>query len=689
MRIRPLVPLLAGAALAAGIPQGAASQEGASSKRARTSGFDMLRSWPVMELQGNRVYCAVWNAGELCSTIFEAWGAWPIPLYHPYISASGVQLAGIVAPDAGPWAGDTVGAFIFDLRGTQPHGEAVTKIFSSAHTDRDHWPNGAMIRDPDIFHPTLLGRKYLSDQDAWFRAQDGPNQLSGRSHPMGVLVEHRSLQFNYPDGNEDILYWVFTVYNITASDPGAYAGLDPAIQSEIAAIGSEWVARAEERLGVDLPPSGYRIDSLYAALAMDPDVGLNWRTNNASAVLPFDASIAYKSDFTEPGWSYPPGYATPPFGPYPGFVGAVLMKTPAAEGTGEELGLSLWSNTTNSARFPDPVGVSQLWRYLSGRIDESQGDPPCDVNPPIDRKLCATVQIPDDIRFFQSTGPFSLGPGESATIVVAYVFAWPVASAVEPVGSYVAPGIPPAGPDLVAGTDTLRRIDRAAGWVSHADLDGDGDLSPDEVETVPRSFLHKVKLARDLVAQQFLLPTAPEAPGFFLVPGDNQVTVVWERSATEQTGDPYFASAADPTSGLYEPNFRGHDVEGYRVYRGRSPDNLELVAQFDYQGTTFVDHTGWVDYNNECAPELGITQRCPTFPVTLGLNGRLVQVRVGQRVPSGDFAVVLARDTVPAAPFPPLEDTGVPFAYVDTTVQNFYPYYYAVTAFDVNSLSSG
>src|SRR2546430_7468996 len=37
---------------------------------------------------------------------------------------------------------------------------------------------------------------------------------------------------------------------------------------------------------------------------------------------------------------------------------------------------------------------------------------------------------------------------------------------------------------------------------------------------------------------------------------------------------------------------------------------------------------------------------------------------------------------------PPLGDTGVPFAYVDQDVRNFFSYFYAVTAFDVNSLKS-
>src|SRR5690606_18154203 len=36
-----------------------------------------------------------------------------------------------------------------------------------------------------------------------------------------------------------------------------------------------------------------------------------------------------------------------------------------------------------------------------------------------------------------------------------------------------------------------------------------------------------------------------------------------------------------------------------------------------------------------------------------------------------------------------LEDTGIPFAFVDTEVRNGFTYFYRVTAFDINSLKSG
>jgi len=185
-----------------------------------------------------------------------------------------------------------------------------------------------------------------------------PAFLSGRTHPMGILVEERGMAWNYPTGNEDIIYFVFTFYNVTASDPAAYTSIDPAIRSEIAAIGEDFQARNEARFGINIPAGGYAFDSMYAAFFSDQDVGDAGR-NYGTAVLPFNMMTAYKADFLEPNWTFPPEIFGAPFVKSPGFIGMQFLKSPA--------GLSIWSNTLNSGTgYPDPVGVKQLYRYLSG-----------------------------------------------------------------------------------------------------------------------------------------------------------------------------------------------------------------------------------------------------------------------------------------------------------------------------------
>ena len=36
---------------------------------------------------------------------------------------------------------------------------------------------------------------------------------------MGVVVETRGLAWNYPAGNQDIIYFIYTLYNVSAVAP--------------------------------------------------------------------------------------------------------------------------------------------------------------------------------------------------------------------------------------------------------------------------------------------------------------------------------------------------------------------------------------------------------------------------------------------------------------------------------------
>ncbi len=253
------------------------------------------------------------------------------------------------------------------------------------------------------------------------------------------------------------------------------------------------------------------------------------------------------------------------------------------------------------------------------------------------------------------------------------------------------------------------------GWVSSNDANTNDTLEQTEVKSVPRSLLDKSLVAQAIFDNKFLLPFAPAPPAFFLIPGDNQVTVVWQKTSTEDPdplvgGDPFFQIASDPTSALYDPNFREFDVEGYRIYRGRSTSTLQLVAQFDYSGTTITDFTGAFAYTadldgdgrSECAPELGLQDDCPVRFQTSqpflsshdhDLTGDVIQIPPGGRVMLADSSVlILNADTAVtggASGYPALANTGVNFAYVDRGVRNSFNYFYSVTAFDVNSLKSG
>ena len=704
-------------ALTAAVPRPAAAAPGPS-RPSRPHGVNLFAS-ALGIVNGNRVFCLIDNVGDVCTggqTSFIGGGFWPKGSSDEYIFNSGLEIAGVIPADGRfAWSGDTVGAWFMDPRGDQEDGAPITPVFNSLDpADLAAWPEGAVVRDTAIYSGVIQDRKTVSQQDLWLRTWEGvPNRSDGaRSHPMGLLVEERALVWNYPVGAEDLVYFVYTFYNVTARNPAVYDGLDPAIRGEIASIGQDFQTRNEAAYGIEIPDDGYSITAAYAAFVADMDVG-DPGSNYATPVIPFDMGVAYNSRFYEPSWFFPPDIFGPPFVPAPGFVGVKYLRSPF-DSAGRPIGLTIFSDLLNQITFPDAVGVKQLYRYLSGTSSPETGDGRCTYQgEQRKRHICFLGDFPADVRFFQSSGPLTLAPGQRESIVVAYIFAAATDVVTPFVNGDFNPGQHPAtGADLARDSSLVRPIERAMGWVTQRDANGDTVISQDEVRTVPRSLLHKAQVAQAVYDSKFLLPFAPDPPNFFLIPGDNQVTVVWEKSPSEVVrphgGDPFFAVASDPTALLYDPNFRQYDVEGYRIYRGRSTGDLRLIAQFDYAGTTITDYTGAFAYTEDldgdgivrCAPELGLQQDCPTRFATQppflnghanALVGPVIQVPPGGRVALADSSVlIISADTaVTGGGFPALTDGGVPFSFIDRGARNAFDYYYAVTAFDLNSLRSG
>jgi hypothetical protein len=75
------------------------------------------------------------------------------------------------------------------------------------------------------------------------------------------------------------------------------------------------------------------------------------------------------------------------------------------------------------------------------------------------------------------------------------------------------------------------------------------------------------------------------------------------------------------------------------------------------------------------------------------LVGKIIQVKAGGRVVLADNSVLIVKaDTAVTGlgtGYPELSDNGVSFSFVDNAARNSFTYYYAVTAFDVNSFKSG
>lgn len=669
----------------------------------------------------NRWDCGLDARGFVCVDPFGSTtvggGFWPRGTPDQYVFNSGLQVAGKVDPAAGfTWAGDITGAFFFDPKGTTEHGERLTQIYSSLNTaDAANWPEAARVpSDPALFSPILFNRDAASQQDTWVRYWDGnPANNAGRSHPLGIMVDQRSMAWNFPTGNEDIIYFLYTFTNVTASTRAPYdiPGRRAVDVDSLEAWGKRFQDLNERAFGVAIPDGGYTFKDLFAAFAADMDVGAA-REDFSTAFLPFNMGTAFKGNFFDAAFTFPPDAFGAPFAKRPGFVGVKYLKSPLNPLTGQEVGLTMFSNTINGGQFDDAQTTTQLYRYLSASLDPGAGDAPCSIPDPNAKGVCFVTQVTDDIRFFQSSGPFDLAPGQQATIVVAYIGAAPVDLPVIAAfgsSSRLPPGIPAQPDSLALGTDTLRTVDRIMGAVSVNDANGDSKIEQSEVVTVPRSLLNKGLTAQAVFDGKFLLPSAPESPEFFLVPGDNQVTIAWRASGTDIEGDPFYVAAKDSLNPdgsdntLFNHNFRRADVEGYRIYRGRTAAGLQLIAQFDKTGTTFIDFTAEINYGN-CAPELGVFTDCPADLATgheVPLVGDIVQVPVGKRallagpdssiiVTEADTAVInTACPSTSNLRCPPLRDTGVPFVFIDRGVRNSFTYIYQVTAFDVNSRASG
>ncbi|HSK18677.1 MAG TPA: hypothetical protein VK912_06020 [Longimicrobiales bacterium] len=666
------------------------------------SAFTLATS-PIAIVRENQVVCPLINSGYICADVIHApfivGFLWPADTHDNYMFGSGIQVTGIVTagpgctaaqreasvtPDCFVWSGDTTGALFhdasgllasgapvagfFDGRGGSPAGEWLTAGFAP-----DFPSLTSVIRDSSIFHPSLIGQKTASGQDTWAAYWDGdPTRgTNGRSHPMGILVEQRSLAWNYPDGNDATIFFVFRITNVTDN---------PRFQT----LSEERLFAGQDRL----PDAGWRMDSLYFTWSADPDIGIYYSSNHLTAVTPFDMMLAYQSTFVEDFFEYPPAQFHSPFMKRsPGMIGMKFLRTPEDPVTGRERGLTSVNSLTSGGAFPAPGSVQKAWRYASLNLDpQKYADPNCMIPGADTLRWCYMTQAPSDVRGIMSTGPFSLGPGESETVVIAMFAASTVETPLLSVGAGAVnpPGLPTLSPGC--GTNPIRPIEVGAGWISTPGCPAAGEaVEQRSAEVVPGSLLGKALVAQTLADNRFVMPAAPEPPPFYLVASDDRVTVVWEPSATEAVGDPFFPLASDPASPLYDPNYRGDDVEGYRIYRGVSPDAMELIAQFDSRGTVFTDALCRTDPDHINGTSCDEVRDVP-------LTGDLVQYRTVTELANGS-PIIIDADTALAeaqrnGTALPLNDTGIPFAFIDTEVRSGFRYYYRVTAFDINSLES-
>ncbi|MGH7444582.1 MAG: hypothetical protein ACREKM_06885, partial [Longimicrobiales bacterium] len=485
--VRRALAGFAALALLAGTSLPADARDASREARARrTSPFNLGVS-STYSMSFNEWVCGLTDIGEVCSSAVGSsvggGGFWPSGTANQYIFNSGLQVAGIVGADGGQWAGDTIARFFFNASADgsgAPWGDGI--YASNRQEDLEAWPDDCFIDNP------VFGRvKTLSELDTCVQYWDGDPTAPGfdGAHPLGILVTQHSLLWSFPS-NKDIMFFIYRFENVTN--------------------------RAEfQTRNPGTPATGYTITNLYSAFAMDPDVsGGDYDDNYATVVPELDLGIAWNTDF-ESGDFVP--YA-PNFDAAIGFVGVKFLQSPAntsdttitvrvgAEtrqvAPGEELGLTFFSVFTNGGVMSDAQNSLQAFRYLSGKLNQTEQTQWCTGAPP---GMCyVNLAAPDDMRFYQSSGPFELGPGESAEIVVAYVAGAPVP------GTYTKGEVIPVG-DVA---DTTRAIEKVMGRGY-------------DVPGFPSLFAN-AQTAQAIYDAQFVLPAPPRSPNVTVIPGDRQNT---------------------------------------------------------------------------------------------------------------------------------------------------------------------
>ncbi len=178
---------------------------------------------------------------------------------------------------------------------------------------------------------------------------------------------------------------------------------------------------------------------------------------------------------------------------------------------------------------------------------------------------------------------------------------------------------------------------------------GPFDLAPDEMVTVtigliaadcdredpPESWPYNLavasRAAQAAYDNNWIMPEPPPSPNVTVMPGDGAMTIVWD-DMPENARDRFFAVA--PT--LNNPYYAEQDFQGYKLYRSRTgqPNDWELLEQFDRADGIVYEDTVEVE----------------------------------------------SLRTVAA-------DAGLAYSYVDSSdLRLGFPYYYAVTSFDINYL---
>ncbi len=344
----------------------------------------------------------------------------------------------------------------------------------------------------------------VSIQDSWavYNDMDPANHFVAENRPLNIKVEQTGYVWVGPL-KEDIVFLIFRVFNV----------------------------------GTDT------LREVYMGACADCDVG-DERTGND--LLGFDPArkLAYQFQIDdETGWSH-----------FPGIIGFRFLESPLATDTayigqpdgsidtimpGEELGMTSFKSFTIDV---DPSNKIERYLVLAGynykEYDPNNPSASYQPWPTWDETSTGSGTYEEDPsaagdkRFLQSSGPFTLLPGDSAQIIYAVILA--------------------------------------------------------EYTEDRSSIRDKSDMAQMIYDNGWIGPVPPVSPNVWAVPGFEKVTLYWDNVA-EITPDKYYTYASDSTSSLYNPYYREYDFEGYNIWKSTDGTNWEKIAQFDLKdGVTLM-----------------------------------------------------------------------------------------------------